>query len=165
MAKKLKSLEDLYVDQLKDLYDAEKQLIKALPKMAKAASSKEVKKGFEDHLEVTRKQAERIEEIFSMRDGGKPGGKKCVGMEGLIKEGEEVIEEEMEDDVKDAALIAAAQRVEHYEIAGYGTVRAYAERIGDKKAVKLLDETLQEESRTNEKLTGLAEKHINPRAE
>lgn len=160
---KVKSLDDLFVHQLKDLYSAEKQLVNALPKMAKAASTDELKQGFEHHLEQTREHVSRIEEIFSNRDGS-PRGKKCVGMEGLIKEGSEVIKSDMEGAVRDAALIAAAQRVEHYEIAGYGTARTFAERVGDKKAVRLLDKTLSEEEKTNEKLTSIAESKVNPAA-
>jgi ferritin-like metal-binding protein YciE len=163
MATKMNTLEDLYIDQLKDLYSAEKQLIKALPKMAKAANSPDLKKGFEQHLEQTKKQAERLEQIFARRETS-PGRKKCVGMEGLIQEGEELLKEKANPDVLDAGLIAAAQKVEHYEIATYGTVRAYAERLGDTQAARLLDQTLEEEAQTNEKLTALAESHINQEA-
>jgi ferritin-like metal-binding protein YciE len=165
MAKKMTNLEDLLVDQLKDLYSAEKQLVKALPKMAKAAHSKDLKKGFEEHLEQTKKQAERIEQIFESQGlNGSPKGKKCIGMEGLIKEGEEVMKEDMEADVLDAGLIAAAQKVEHYEIASYGTARTYAQTLGYNQAARMLQQTLDEEARTNEKLTALAESHINPDA-
>jgi ferritin-like metal-binding protein YciE len=165
MAKKMKNLEDLLVHQLKDLYSAENQIVKALPKMAKAANSPELRRGFEDHLEQTKRQAERIEQIFEKHGlDGSPKGKKCVGMEGLIKEGEEVISEEAEPDVKDAGLIAAAQKVEHYEIASYGTARTYAETLGYKDAARLLQQTLDEESKTNEKLTMMAESHINQKA-
>jgi ferritin-like metal-binding protein YciE len=152
----IESLRELYVEQLKDLYSAEQQLIKALPKMAKAASSEELKAAFEDHLNQTRQQAQRIETIFEQMDE-KPTGKKCKAMEGLVKEGAEVIEEDMEDSLKDAALIAAAQRVEHYEIAGYGCVKAYATRLGDDKAVSLLEQTLEEEKKADELLNGIAE--------
>ena len=152
---KVNSLHDLYLEQLKDLYDAEHQLIKALPKMAKASSSAELRKAFEEHLEKTKEHARRIETIFeSMGENAK--GQKCKAMEGLVKEGSEVIEEDMEDGVKDAALIAAAQRVEHYEMAGYGTVRAMAEVLGENKHVSLLTKTLEEEKETDEKLTQLA---------
>ena len=162
MAKKLNNLEDLLVDQLKDLYSAENMLAKALPKMAKAANSQDLKMGFEQHAEQTKKQAERIEEIFEKHGiNGSPKGKKCVGMEGLIKEGEEIMKEDASKDVLDAGLIAAAQKVEHYEIAGYGTARTYAETLGYKDAARLLQQTLDEESMTNEKLTKLAESHIN----
>jgi ferritin-like metal-binding protein YciE len=161
MAKKLNSLEDLFIEQLQDIYDAEQQLIKALPKMAEAAHSPDLKTAFQQHLAQTQTQARRIEEIFSGREE-KPQGKKCVGMEGLIKEGEHLIKEEnITRDVRDAGLIAAAQKVEHYEIASYGTVRTYADTLGYHEAAKLLDRTLEEESMTNEKLTALAESHIN----
>jgi ferritin-like metal-binding protein YciE len=153
---KAESLQDLYVEQLKDLYDAENQLIKALPKMAKAASSPELRNAFEDHLEQTREQAQRIETIFEGM-GEKAKGQKCKAMEGLIKEGSEVIEEDMTEGVKDAALIAAAQRVEHYEIAGYGTVRTYANLLGDSKATNLLEKTLEEEKEADGLLGGIAE--------
>jgi ferritin-like metal-binding protein YciE len=152
----IESLRELYVEQLKDLYSAEQQLIKALPKMAKAATSEELKKAFEDHLTQTREQAQRIETIFEEMDE-KPTGKKCKAMEGLVKEGAEVIEEDMEDSLKDAALIAAAQRVEHYEIAGYGCVKAYASRLGDENAVSLLEQTLEEEKKADVLLNGIAE--------
>jgi ferritin-like metal-binding protein YciE len=153
---KIESLRDLYVDQLKDLYSAEQQLIKALPKMAKAAESEELRAAFEDHLGQTRQHAQRIETIFE-KMGEKAGGKKCKAMEGLVKEGSEVMEEDMEDGIKDAALIAAAQRVEHYEIAGYGCVKAYATRLGDENAASLLEQTLQEEKQADELLNGIAE--------
>ena len=153
---KLESLRDLYVEQLKDLYNAEQQLIKALPKMAKAASSEELKAAFEDHLGQTRQHAQRIETIFEQM-GEKAKGKKCRAMEGLVEEGGEVIREDMDDGIKDAALIAAAQRVEHYEIAGYGCVKAYATRLGDENAVTLLEQTLEEEKKADELLNGIAE--------
>ncbi|MGE5250022.1 MAG: ferritin-like domain-containing protein [Bacteroidota bacterium] len=165
MATKIENLEDLYVDLLKDLYSAEKQLIKALPKMAKAAHSPELRKGFEEHLRQTEHQAERIERIFSQRADGAPGGKKCVGMEGLIEEGSELMKEDVEDHVLDAGLIAAAQKVEHYEISGYGTARAWARKLGYDDAARLLQETLDEEAMTDEKLTKLAEANINRKAE
>lgn len=162
MATKLNTLEDLLVDQLKDLYNAEHQLIKALPRMAKTANSPDLKKGFEDHLEQTKTQAERIEQIFSQGNlDGSPAGKKCVAMEGLIGEGQEMIRENMDPNVKDAALIAAAQKVEHYEIASYGTVRTFAQELGLKRVADMLQQTLNEEEQTNDKLTSLAESHIN----
>ena len=148
-------LRELYVDELKDLYNAENQLIKALPKMAKAAASEELREGFEEHLEQTKEQARRLERIFKMLDEN-PRGKKCVGMEGLVKEGSEIMKEDFEDEVLDAALIGAAQRVEHYEIAAYGTVRTFAEVLGEGEHVSLLEETLQEEKETDEKLAQLA---------
>ena len=133
MAKKMTGLDDLYVDLLKDLYSAENQLVNALPKMAKAAASSDLQRAFEDHLKQTKHQAERIEQIFSDRGNGSPKGKKCVAMEGLIEEGKEIIKEDMEEDVKDAGLIAAAQKVEHYEIAAYGTARAWAPQTRTKE--------------------------------
>jgi ferritin-like metal-binding protein YciE len=153
---KIESLRDLYVEQLQDLYNAEQQLIKALPKMAKASSSEELRAAFEDHLGQTRQHAQRIETIFEQM-GEKVAGKKCKGMEGLVKEGSEVMEEDMENGIKDAAIIAAAQRVEHYEIAGYGCVHAYAERLGEEKAASLLEQTLEEEKQADELLNGIAE--------
>ena len=150
------TLKQLYIEELRDIYDAEKQLIKALPKMAEAANSDELRAGFEEHLEQTKGHAQRLEEIFSAL-GEKPTGKKCKGMQGLVSEGSEVIGEDFEDDVKDAGLIAAAQRVEHYEIAAYGTVRTYASILEEQDAVSLLEKTLEEEKETDQKLTELAE--------
>lgn len=147
----------LYVDELKDIYSAETQLVKALPKMAKAAESEDLRNGFEEHLEQTKGHVARLEQIFDAL-GEKPTGKKCEGMAGLIKEGGEAAEEDYEGDVKDSALICAAQRVEHYEIAAYGTVRAMAEKLGEDKAVKLLSQTLQEEKDTDVKLSDLSDK-------
>lgn len=159
----LETLADLFVDELKDLYSAEKQLVKALPKMAKAASSAKLRKGFEDHLRQTEGHVERLEEIFEEL-GVKPRGPKCEAMEGLIEEGKRMMQEDAEPAVMDAALIAAAQRVEHYEIAGYGTVRSFARALGNGQAERLLQKTLEEESQTNEKLTKLAESEINAAA-
>jgi ferritin-like metal-binding protein YciE len=153
---------ELYIDELKDLYSAENQLVKALPKMAKAADSEELRNGFEEHLEQTKGHVQRLEQIFEML-GESPKGKKCVGMEGLVEEGSEMIEEDFEGSVKDAGLIGAAQRIEHYEIAGYGTVKALAETLGETEHVQLLEQTLEEEKETDEKLTGLAEE-INSQA-
>jgi len=155
-------LKELYIDELKDLYNAENQLLKALPKMAKAAWSEELQAGFKEHLEQTRGHVERLERIFESL-GASPRGKKCMGMEGLVKEGSEVMEEDFEQAVKDAALIGAAQRVEHYEIAAYGTVSEFAKILGEEQHVSLLEETLEEEKETDEKLTSLA-KEINPQA-
>ncbi|MGA2743940.1 MAG: ferritin-like domain-containing protein [Candidatus Sulfotelmatobacter sp.] len=149
-------LRALYIDELKDLYSAETQLVKALPKMAKGAASEDLRKGFEEHLEQTKGHVQRLEQIFDSW-GESPKGKKCKGMEGLIEEGSEVLKEGYEDSVLDAALIGAAQRVEHYEIAGYGTVRAMAEELGEDEHVSLLTETLEEEKETDEKLTQLAQ--------
>ena len=155
-------LKELYIDELKDLYSSENQLVKALPKMAKAASSDELRQGFEKHLEQTRGHVQRLEKIFEAL-GESPKGKTCKGMQGLIEEGSEVTEEDYKGSVMDAALIGAAQRVEHYEIAGYGTVRSMAEALGEDDHVSLLEETLEEEKETDEKLTELAEK-INTQA-
>jgi len=159
----LESLADLFVDELKDLYSAEKQLVKALPKMAKAASSAKLRKGFEDHLRQNEGHVERLENIFEQL-GVKPRGPKCEAMEGLIEEGKRMMKEDAEPSVMDAALIAAAQRVEHYEMAGYGTVRSFARMLGNDKAERLLQKTLEEESQTNEKLTKLAETEVNAAA-
>lgn len=164
MASKMATLEDLYTDLLKDLYSAEKQLVKALPKMAKNAQSPDLQKAFQEHLRQTEGQVNRIERIFSDM-GGSPRGKKCVGMEGLIEEGNELLQEDVEPDVLDAGLIAAAQKVEHYEIAGYGTARAWAQRLGYDQAARLLQETLEEESKANEKLNRIAESHVNMEAQ
>src|ERR1043165_4959003 len=153
---KLNTLQKLYLDELRDLYNAENQLLKALPKMAKAANSDELRDGFEQHLEQTKGHVERLEQIFEAL-GESPKGKKCAGMEGLGKEGSEVMEEDFEGAVMDAALIGAAQRVEHYEIAAYGTVIAFARVLGEDEHVSLLEETLEEEKETAEKLSGLAQ--------
>jgi ferritin-like metal-binding protein YciE len=164
MAKKMTSLDELYVDLLKDLYSAENQLIKALPKMAKSAASSDLRRAFEEHLKQTKGHAERIERIFSDRDNGSPRGKKCVGMEGLVEEGKEIMQENMEEEVMDAGLIAAAQKVEHYEIASYGTARAWAQQMGYDRDADLLQKSLDEESIANEKLTQIAESHVNLQA-
>jgi ferritin-like metal-binding protein YciE len=160
----LNTLHDLFIDQLKDIYSAEKQLVQALPKMAKAATSPELQQAFKDHLEMTRGQVQRLESVFE-KMGASPGRKKCLGMEGLIKETEEFIGENPAPDVIDAGLISNAQKVEHYEIAAYGTVRAFAETMGHTEAVQLLQQTLDEEGLTDKKLTQLAERDINNRAE
>jgi ferritin-like metal-binding protein YciE len=160
---KITSLRDLYVEQLQDLYDGENQIIKALPKMIESTESEDLRDALEEHLEVTRTQAQRLEKIFQGL-GENPKGEKCKGMEGIIKEGSDVVKEDMAENVKDAAIIAAAQRVEHYEIAGYGTVRTYAELLGEDEAVDLLQQTLDEEKEADEKLSGLAEE-INVEAE
>ena len=160
---KITSLRDLYVEQLRDLYDGENQIIKALPKMIESTESEELSSALEEHLEVTRQQAQRLEQIFQGL-GENSKGEKCKGMEGIIKEGSEVMKEDMPETVKDAAIIASAQRVEHYEIAGYGTVRTYAELLGEEEAVDLLQQTLDEEKEADEKLSDLAEE-INVEAE
>ena len=149
-------LKHLYVEELKDLYSAETQMVKALPKMIKAATSEDLRTGFEEHLEQTKGHVSRLEEIFTAL-GESPKGKKCKGMEGLIKEGGEMIAEDPAREELDAGLISAAQRVEHYEIAGYGCVSTYAKLLGEDEAASLLRETLQEEKDTDEKLTQLAE--------
>jgi ferritin-like metal-binding protein YciE len=159
----MNSLRDLLIDELKDLYSAENQITKALPKMIKSASSRDLKAGFEEHLEQTREQIGRLEQIFAELEAN-PKGKKCHGMEGLLKEGKGLMSEEAEEEVLDAGLISAAQRVEHYEIAAYGTVRTYANLLGMTKAAKLLETTLEEEKETDQKLTKLAER-INLEAE
>jgi ferritin-like metal-binding protein YciE len=156
----LSSLEDLFIEELKDIYNAEHQILKALPRMAKAASKPELRKAFAQHLEVTKGQVARLEKIFDRYDTS-PRGKKCKGMEGLIEEGKEIMKEDVEEDVLDAALIAAAQKVEHYEIASYGTVRTWAEMMGDKESARLLQKTLDEEGETDKKLTKLAESVVN----
>jgi ferritin-like metal-binding protein YciE len=156
----LQTLSDLYVHELKDLYSAEKQIIKALPKMVKAASNDQLKAGFQQHLQETKEQAARLEQLLKSHDET-TRGPKCKGMEGVLKEGEEMIEEEADDEVRDAGLIAAAQRVEHYEIAGYGCARTYAELLNDNDGAKLLQQTLDEEAATDKKLTKLAKTTIN----
>jgi len=156
------SLRQLYIDELKDLYNAETQLVKALPKMAKASSNAQLRQAFEEHLRQTSEHVSRLEQIFEMLDE-KPTGKKCLGMEGLVKEGAETIQEDYSDEVKDAAIIGAAQRVEHYEIAAYGTVKAMAELLGEDAHISLLEQTLGEEKKTDETLTELSAE-INPQA-
>jgi ferritin-like metal-binding protein YciE len=160
---KLDTLEKLYVSELRDLYNAENQLLKALPKMAKAASSEELKDGFEKHLKQTKGHVERLEQIFQQLDES-PKGKTCHGMKGLIEEGSEILKEKGEDSVLDAGIIVAAQKVEHYEIAGYGSVRTFAHLLGQNKAADLLQTTLDEESETNEILNQLAGSIVNPEA-
>jgi ferritin-like metal-binding protein YciE len=160
---KLTTLQDLFVHELKDLYSAETQLVKALPKMAKAATHEDLQAGFEEHLEQTKNHVARLEQIAKAGDY-KLTGHKCKAMEGLIEEGSELISEDAEDTVRDAGLIGAAQRVEHYEIAAYGTARALATCLGHEDAASLLGETLEEEKATDEKLTELAESVINVEA-
>jgi ferritin-like metal-binding protein YciE len=159
----MNSLRDLYVDELRDLLHAENQIIKALPKMAKAANSPDLQQAFTEHLEESRGHIERLNRIFEQM-GEKPRTKKCKGMEGIIEEGKEMMESMDGDSVMDAGLIAAAQRVEHYEMAAYGTVRTYAQILGDKKAADLLQQTLDEEGETDKKLTALAQHGINAEA-
>lgn len=159
----LATLRDLYVHELKDLYSAERQIIKALPKMVKAASNRQLSAAFNQHLEQTKRQAKRLEDILSSH-GESTRGPKCAGMEGVLKEGDEMIGEDADEEVRDAGLIAAAQRVEHYEIAGYGCARTYAELLGDKRGAKMLDMTIKEEGDTDKKLTKLARSVINLKA-
>lgn len=154
------SLMNLYVDELKDLYNAENQLLKALPKMARKASAPELKRAFQDHLTQTQGHVDRLEKIFKGL-GEKPTGKTCKAMKGLVEEGKEIMEEEGDDAVLDAALIGAAQKVEHYEIAGYGVARTFASLLGEEDAVATLQRTLNEEGETDKKLTSIAESAIN----
>jgi ferritin-like metal-binding protein YciE len=150
------SLRELFVDELRDLYNSEQQLIKAIPKMAKTANSEKLRSGFEEHLEQTKEHAARLERILSGL-GEAVKGKKCKGMEGIVAEGGEMMGEDFEGALMDAALISAAQRVEHYEIAAYGTVHAFAVLMGEKQAASLLEQTLEEEKETDQKLTDLSE--------
>jgi ferritin-like metal-binding protein YciE len=159
----LESLKDLYLQQLRDLHSAEMQLVHALPRMAEAATSTRLKSAFREHLNQTRQHVERLEKIFD-KLGVRARGEACEGMKGLIKESEQTIEMRAEPDAKDARLIAAAQRLEHYEIAGYGTVRTYAELLGDQEALRLLERTLQEEEETDDCLTEIVESTINEEA-
>ena len=160
----MESLKELYVEELKDLWSAETQITKALPRMMKAATNPKLKRAFNTHLKQTERHVKRLERIFKELDES-PRGKKCVGMEGLIKEGQELIKEKPEADVLDAGLIAAAQHVEHYEIAGYGCVRTWARQMGEERQAELLQETLDEEEQTDRLLTELAESEINVEAE
>jgi ferritin-like metal-binding protein YciE len=153
---KVDTAEKLFTDELKDLYSAEKQITRALPKMAKAASSEELKEAFQKHLEQTQGHVERLDRIFEIL-GKSAGGKTCQGMKGLIEEGSEMMEQ-TDGEIRDAAMIAAAQKVEHYEMAGYGTVRAIAELMGQSEIAELLQQTLDEESETDKKLTQIAKK-------
>ena len=160
----MNSLQDLLIQELKDLYSAEHQLVKALSKMAKAASSEKLKAAFEEHLDVTQTHVARLEEIFEGLEAS-PRGKKCEAMAGLVAEGAEIIKKKgVDPSVKDAALIAAAQKVEHYEIAGYGTVRTFARMLGMEDAAALLEQTLEEEKEADETLNELAEQEINEQA-
>jgi ferritin-like metal-binding protein YciE len=163
-AMSLESLKDLYVEQLRDLYSAETQILEALPKMEKAATNQELQNAFREHRKATEVHLERLEKIFEMLDK-KSSGHHCKGMEGLLKEGNEMVKEKGDETTRDAGLIAAAQRVEHYEIAGYGTVRSYAEQMGFADQEKLLKQTLDEEGQTDQRLTKLAESVINVQAQ
>jgi ferritin-like metal-binding protein YciE len=157
------SLQELLVDEMRDLYSAENQLLKALPKMSKKASNAQLKKAFETHTRETEGHVQRLQKAFE-KLGKKPTGKKCAAMEGLIEEGKEMMGEDMDDDTMDAALIAIAQKVEHYEIASYGTVRTWAQQVGDDQLAKVLQQTLDEEGKTDKLLTELAESVINVEA-
>ena len=162
MAKE-KTLQDLFHDTLKDIYYAERKILKALPKMARAASSDELKKAFEKHKEETEGQIERLQQVFEII-GKRAQGKTCDAIEGIISEGEEIMEEYKGTDALDAGLVSAAQAVEHYEITRYGTLKRWAENLGMNDAAKLLDETLKQESKTDQDLTKLADKSANPKA-
>jgi ferritin-like metal-binding protein YciE len=159
----LNTLQDLLVEQLQDLFDAENQLVEALPKMAKTAASKQLKSAFESHLEETKNHVRRLEQVFKSL-GKTAKGKTCQAMKGLVKEGSEMISEWGSDEVRDAGLIAAAQRVEHYEMAGYGCVRTWARQLGKNDVVKLLEETLNEEKACDQKLNTIAESMVNQKA-
>jgi ferritin-like metal-binding protein YciE len=156
----IESLQELLVEEMRDIYNAENQLLKAMPKMAKKASSPQLKKAFETHMRETEGQVQRLQKIFD-KLGKRPTGKKCAAMEGLIEEGKEMMGEDMEEDTMDAALIAIAQKIEHYEIASYGTVRTWAQHLGDEQTARLLQQTLDEEGKTDKMLTELAESSIN----
>jgi ferritin-like metal-binding protein YciE len=160
---KLNTLQDLFIDELRDLYSAENQLLKALPKMARGASSAELRQAFEEHLEQTKGHVERLEQIFARLDES-PKGKTCHAMKGLVEEGSEILDQDGEESVLDAGIIAAAQKVEHYEIASYGTVRKFSKLLDQTQASKLLQETLDEEGEANKKLNALAEDIVNPEA-
>jgi ferritin-like metal-binding protein YciE len=161
---KIKTLHELYVESLRDLYSAETQLVGALPKVAQAASNRDLKAAFEDHLKQTKGHVKRLDEVFEEL-GEKPTGHTCVAMKGLIKETEEVISDVADKTVLDAALIGAAQKVEHYEIAGYGTARTFAQLMGHARQAKLLQETLNEEGKADALLTRVAESVVNAKAE
>src|SRR6188472_1421782 len=158
-----KSLHDAFLDELRDAYDAEKQILKALPKMVKAAESDDLREAFETHLEETRGQVNRLEQVFASLDE-KVRGKHCDGIAGIIEEGKSVMEEDFDDDTMDACLIASGQRAEHYEMAAYGTLVAWAKAMGHDEAARLLEEILEEEKAADEKLTDLAEGGINESA-
>lgn len=157
---KLETLQELYVEELRDLYSAENQILKALPKMAENATFDDLRSGFEKHYDQTREHVARLEQIFDEL-GESPKGNACEGMEGLLKEGDKMMKTDAEPVVRDAAMIAAAQRMEHYEMAGYGVCRSYAQLLGFNGAAKLLQQTLNEEKETDQKLTELALGHIN----
>jgi ferritin-like metal-binding protein YciE len=159
----MNTLEDLFVHELQDIYDAENQIVKALPKMAKAASTPELRQAFEQHLQQSQQQAQRIEQVFQLM-GAKVKGKTCKAMQGLVAEGQELMGEKAEPNVMDAGLIAAAQKVEHYEIASYGTVITWANQLGHREAAQLLKQNLAEEEQTDKLLSNLAERMVNQKA-
>lgn len=152
---KTQTLQDAFVEEIRDLYDAEKQLVRALPKMAKAANSEELSAAFKEHLEQTKGQVQRLEQVFELL-GQRARSKACKAMKGLVEEGQEIMAQDAEENLADLALIGAAQKVEHYEMAGYGTVRTFAQAMGNKEAAQLLDQTLKEEEATDKKLTQIA---------
>ena len=161
---KIDSLRALLEEELKDIYSAEKQLLKAMPKMAKKASSRELKMALQEHMQVTERQVERLEDVFDSL--GKPAkSKTCKAMQGLVEEANEIMGEDADDAVMDAGIIAAAQKVEHYEMASYGTVRTWARLCGEEEAAGLLQETLDEEGEADKRLTALAESFVNPEAQ
>jgi ferritin-like metal-binding protein YciE len=160
---KLDSMEDLYLNELEDLYDAEHQILQALPKMIEAASAPELKSAFQLHEQQTRGQVQRLEQVFQ-QVGQSPKRKKCPGMAGIIAEGEELVKQPADPEVRDAGLIVGAQKVEHYEMAGYGSARTFAQMMGQSEAAQLLQQTLDEEGETDKKLTALAQRGINRQA-
>ena len=160
---KLKNLQDLYIEELRDVYNAESQILKALPKVIDAATSEELRSALEDHLDQTKEHVERLDEVFQNL-GANPKGKKCAAMEGLVKECDEVLSEDMDENVRDAAIIASCQRIEHYEIAVYGTICTYAKLLDRDDDLDLLGQTLDEEKEADETLTDIAESNINPEA-
>ena len=160
---KVNSLKELYIEELKDTYDAEKQIVKALPKLVKASSTPELQKAFEEHLEQTKGHVQRLEQIFKRLDE-EPKAKKCDGMRGILEEGEAVVNEGREGRIRDAGLIAGAQKVEHYEMAVYGSLKTWAGQLDDERAAQLLEETLNEEKEADQKLTQIAESNVNAEA-
>jgi ferritin-like metal-binding protein YciE len=160
---RIETMEDLFVEQIQDLYDAEERLVKALPKMAEASTTSDLRNAFEEHLQQTRGQLQRLEQVFSEL-GKKASGETCEAMKGLIEEGEEIIDDIKQSPLRDAGLIAIANRVEHYEIAGYGTARTMAQSLGLTRAVSLLEQTLEEEKQADAKLTRIAEQKVNQEA-
>jgi ferritin-like metal-binding protein YciE len=160
---KMESLQDLYISELSDLYSAERQIVKALPKMIDKTESAELRQALEDHLEETKGHVERLEQVFEMHGEG-PKRQKCKGMEGVLAEGAEMVGRDAAPAVRDAAIVSAAQRVEHYEMAAYGTVRTYAEQLGHSRAAAVLQETLEEEKAADEKLTAIATRRVNVEA-